>query len=162
MVRRKAKQAQQDAPQAGAAITQIQVRDDPTLGYRLMFLLYDLKHLDQSPQSAKRLNTTTNVHYVSEPYFTPAQAAAVKHATVCEVSQKSVSYTLDKSMIGKTVEEALGLHLGGFLNKRQASDDKRPCGPHDILPLYTALFGLDKACLDDESFLRRLKKDRLR
>lgn len=164
MARRKAQQAEppQAAP-AKVATTQIQIRDDVVLGYRLKILLYDLQNLNQNPQSARRLNATTDVHYLSEPYFTPEQADAVKQAAVCEISQEETTgYILSKPMIGRTVQEAIQLHLGGFLAKRHGSNDKRPCGTHDILPLYMALFGLDKACLEDERFLGRLKKDRLK
>jgi len=57
-----------------------------------------------------------------------------------------------------TVEQAIHLHLAGFLEKRKASGDARPCGPHTLAPIYEAVFQVEKRELEDEKFLSRLKR----
>lgn len=57
-----------------------------------------------------------------------------------------------------TIEQAIQSHLLNFLEKRKASGDARPCGPHDLAPLYRAVFGSSKDDLKDEKFLSRLRR----
>jgi hypothetical protein len=57
-----------------------------------------------------------------------------------------------------TAEEAIKARLAGFLSKRKASGDARPCGPHDLAPVYMRVFGVAKAEIEDERFLRRLRR----
>ena len=38
-----------------------------------------------------------------------------------------------------TVEEVIQTRLSNFFNKRKASGDARPCGPHDMLPIYLSV-----------------------
>jgi hypothetical protein len=60
-----------------------------------------------------------------------------------------------------TVEDAIRGCLENFFEKRRASGDARPCGPHDMSPIYLAVFGISKAELKDEKFLSRLRRARL-
>jgi len=43
-----------------------------------------------------------------------------------------------------TVEEAIKGDLKGFLEKRRASGGSRPCGPHDLGPVYEVVFGIGR------------------
>jgi hypothetical protein len=58
-----------------------------------------------------------------------------------------------------TVSAALTTHLAPFLSKRTASGDFRPCGPHDMLPVYMAVFSVSKAELEDETFVSRVRRE---
>jgi hypothetical protein len=57
------------------------------------------------------------------------------------------------------VETALTAHLALFLSKRTASGNFRLCGPHDMLPLYMAVFGIPKTELEDERFVSRVRRE---
>lgn len=59
---------------------------------------------------------------------------------------------------GTTIEEAIYDRLANFLDKRKASGDARPCGPHDMVPVYGSIFGIPKEELEDERFLTRLRR----
>ncbi|KAF9874681.1 hypothetical protein CkaCkLH20_07818 [Colletotrichum karsti] len=154
------------------------IRDDPNLGYKMRVLAYDLRNVTKNHSSTQRLNTTTDEHYISEPYFTPEEAASIKSAVVdvefnqnldpnARYEQESPdestdvgdTSTLSASHVqGQTVENALKMLLENFLEKRKASGDTRPCGPHDLTPVYVGLFGLCLADLQDHKFLNRLAR----
>ena len=61
----------------------------------------------------------------------------------------------------KTVEEAIKEMLAGFFDKRRASGDSRPCGPHDMAPIYEKVFNIESSELRDERFLSRLRRSGL-
>lgn len=61
----------------------------------------------------------------------------------------------------QTVEDAIKFYLSSFLEKRKASGDSRPCGPHDLAPVYEFVFGISKEELSDEGFLRRVRRQGL-
>jgi hypothetical protein len=53
-----------------------------------------------------------------------------------------------------SVEEVIKICLAGFLEKRKASGDARPCGPHAIWDLFTERFsGFSREDLEEERFL---------
>ena len=60
-----------------------------------------------------------------------------------------------------TVEQALHNRLANFLEKRRASGDARPCGPHDMVPIYSGVFGVAREEMGDERFLSRVRKSGL-
>lgn len=76
------KPCHQSNPPTRKQLTTSTVRDDPALGYKLRVLLFDLRNLAKDINSAKRLNSTVDEHYISEPYFEPEQAKLVKSAIV--------------------------------------------------------------------------------
>ncbi|KAK2779692.1 C6 transcription factor [Colletotrichum kahawae] len=153
------------------------VRDDPTLGFKIRALLHDLSNLAKDPAAARRLNNTTDEHYISGPYFSTEEAKAVKEAIVDvefnshldpnaqyeysvtnepqpndgEVGVSSVS-----RVRGQTVDAAIRMIMDNFLEKRKSSGDARPCGPHDLAPVYLGLFGIAVADLQDHKFMSRL------
>lgn len=57
-----------------------------------------------------------------------------------------------------TIEEAIKMRMSNFYNKRKASGDFRPCGPHDMVPVYLNVFGIEREALEDEQFLGRLRR----
>lgn len=71
-----------------------------------------------------------------------------------KTSEQNISTTLELM----TIEEAIKSSLKNFFEKRRASGDARPCGPHDMGPIYRAVFGITKEDLKDEKFLSRLSR----
>ncbi|KAI2631570.1 putative C6 transcription factor [Hypomontagnella submonticulosa] len=61
----------------------------------------------------------------------------------------------------QTVEEAIHTRLENFFQKRKASGDMRPCGPHDMAPVYESVFGISPTELNDERFQSRLRRQGL-
>lgn len=95
----------------------------------------------------RRLLQTTDELYISEPYFTAEEAAATKAALV-DAGDMSL-------------EQAITSSLQNFFDKRQASGDCRPCGPHDMAPLYLSCFGIEKGDLEDDKFVARVRRSGL-
>lgn len=60
-----------------------------------------------------------------------------------------------------TIEEAIKHKLTNFFNKRRASGDSRPCGPHDMAPIYKKVFEISHAEIQDPRFLARLRRSGL-
>lgn len=157
-----------------------QVCADQTLGYKLRVLIHDLVNMTKNPASIARLSNTTDEHYISLPYFTPEEGLLVKDAIIdtepdlyhvpgyggfdqnddCN-NQADGKASMTSSLATKQVHEALSTILSTFLEKRRASGDARPCGPHHLAPLYAALFGIALEELQDPRFLGRLRKNGL-
>lgn len=89
---------------------------------------------------------TTDAFYISAPYFSDDEAAIVKSAVVTP---------------GTSVEQAIANNLENFFEKRRASGDCRPCGPHDMVPVYLSCFGIEKAEIEDEKFVSRVRRSGL-
>jgi hypothetical protein len=158
------------------------IASDPTLGYKLCVLLYDLVNFVKDPNAERRLNATTDEHYISLPYFSPDEATVVKSAIVdAELSSHSLGavvtgYTTEYSeeqggeidgtlaaciidrMEDKTFDGVVRALLGDFVEKRRASGDARPCGPHHLAPMYASIFGISLDKTKDEKFLERLRR----
>ena len=160
------------------------LRQELELWYRLHVLLYDLNNVANDPSSEKRICSTTNELYISEPYFTDSEAIRIRTAIAdgivdntdeaidaatniaaeaegertTTVSKSDKTSTLDKDA---TVEEVIHTRLTNFFDKRKASGDARPCGPHDMLPIYLSVFGVGKEGLKDDRFLSRLRRSGL-
>jgi hypothetical protein len=83
-------------------------------------------------------------HIMIEEATSPADLITIKEATS------------PPSLI--TIEEAIKSCLVNCFEKRRASGDARPCGPHDMGPIYLAVFGISKGELKDEKFLSRLRR----
>ncbi|KAL9572867.1 hypothetical protein ACKAV7_002552 [Fusarium commune] len=123
-------EAASSAP-ANALTTTSTIVADPILGYRIR-VLHDFLNFTKDSRSQKRLNSTIDEHYISAPYFNEGQAASF--------------------------ETAVRTLLGSFLDKRRASGDARPCGPHHLAPLYAKFFGIDLEELKEDKFLGRLRR----
>ncbi|EPE07108.1 zinc c6 transcription factor [Ophiostoma piceae UAMH 11346] len=160
-------------------ITTSAIRDDPILGHKIRVLIYDLCNIVKDASSQKRINHTTDEHYISAPYFSPEQATAVKCARV-DVTISSYMDTPDRAYAENQTEDggiesleetsmstrlqdqpldtAIRELLNNFFDKRRASGDARPCGPHDLAPVYAALFGIELSELKEERFLGRYRR----
>ncbi|KAI3331697.1 hypothetical protein HD806DRAFT_546059 [Xylariaceae sp. AK1471] len=139
------------------------IRADPELRYKSMVLLFDLRNVAKNHDSERRILATTDELYISGPYFTPDETALVKKATVIwnpERGEYGVE-TIHMSGEPKSVEDVIHLALGNFFEKRKASGDIRPCGPHDIAPLYESIFGISQTELEDDRFQSRLRRQGL-
>ncbi|KAG7004547.1 hypothetical protein G7Y79_00024g054970 [Physcia stellaris] len=139
------------------------LKSDPILLYKIQVLLYDLRNIANDHAAEKRTLSTTNELYLSAPYFTPWQADLVKGAIVegqetSESSNNTVRQSADVLAKPQTVEKAIQDRLANFFEKRRASGDARPCGPHDMAPVYEEVFGIDRKELQDERFLSRLRR----
>ena len=146
------------------------LRQDPDLGYWIRVLLYDLNNVKTGPSST-RLSTTTHPLYISGPYFREHEASKILTAAVPIIndddddddndddnSNISPITTSTAVQTQQTIEQALHSRLSTFLDKRRASGDARPCGPHDMVPIYSCVFGITKEELGDERFLGRLQR----
>lgn len=139
------------------------------LWYKLHVLIYDLRNINNNHLSELRTIRTTDELYISGPYFTPSESNLIKativedtsdsKATVTDEASDSKSVPLIKE--SKTVEEAIKEMLAGFFDKRKASGDSRPCGPHDMAPIYERVFNIKASELQDERFLSRLRRSGL-
>ena len=145
------------------------LRQETDLWYRICVLLYDLSNVASDPLSEKRISSTTHELYISEPYFTESEATRICTALIDDLAKaevtniQSASSPDDTSTFHEeiTVEEAIHIKLTDFFDKRKASGDARPCGPHDMVPVYGVIFGIQKEQLKDERFLSRLRRSGL-
>lgn len=126
--------------------TLAELRNDRDLWYKVCVLLYDLHNLRKDKTCESRTLQTTDPQYISAPYFSDEEAATVKGTVLTT---------------GFTVEEAITKELENFFEKRKASGDWRPCGPHDMAPMYLSVFGIDKSEIEDEKFVSRIKRSGL-
>ncbi|KAL8859773.1 MAG: hypothetical protein Q9178_003888 [Gyalolechia marmorata] len=143
-----------------ATTTLTDLTQDQNIRYRLCVLLHDLNNV-RDAASEKRLSTTTNELYISEPYFSESEAVTIRTAIVSSESMNNIPSSPSPLPQNLTVEEAFHHCLANFLEKRRASGDARPCGPHDMFPIYGGIFGITKEEVNDERFVARLRRSRL-
>ncbi|MDI1486646.1 MAG: hypothetical protein OHK93_005878 [Ramalina farinacea] len=124
------------------------LRQDANVWYKVLVLLYDFSNFAKDAQSEMRLNCTTHMLYISEPYFDQFEAQRILKATL----------DVDEGCPTVSVEETIHGAFENFAKKRKASGDARPCGPHGLLPVYCDVFGVTKDQLRDEKFLSRLRR----
>ncbi|KAK4695543.1 hypothetical protein P7C71_g2229, partial [Lecanoromycetidae sp. Uapishka_2] len=149
------------------------LRQEPDLWYRIRVLVYDIGHSTTDPESAKRIDSGTSEIHISPPYFTPSEAIKIL-TTRLDIppedtplsSTTTPSENLDQetnttTTTRITLENALYNRLSNFLDKRRASGDSRPCGPHDLVPVYAEVFGIGKEEMRDERFLSRVRRSGL-
>ena len=127
-----------------ATVTLSSLREDLDLWYRIRILLYDLNNV-KDLLSAKRLSSTMNELYISEPYFRDFEASKIRTALIDEADVAGLlSNGISPEAEEVTIEQALHYKLENFLDKHKASGDSRPCGPHDMVPIYGSIFGIAK------------------
>ena len=136
------------------------LRKDLDLWYRINVLLYDLDNVKDSP-SEKRLSTTMSELYISEPYSGDFEATKIRTALIHDPGESGRLVSLSTKVQEITIARALHYKLANFLDKRKASGDARPCGPHDMVPIYSSIFRITKENLGDERFLGRLRRSGL-
>ncbi|KAK1464521.1 methyltransferase domain-containing protein [Colletotrichum cuscutae] len=150
-------------------LTTSSINADPILGYKIRVLIHGFIREAKDPEAQRRIDSTTEVNYISGPYFDQEQAKRVREATVdveLQISTSAATQDNDEGdenedrnprvrISGLTVEEAIETVMNGFLDERRASGDTRPCGPHDLAPMYAALFGIHLLELQSHQFLSR-------
>lgn len=151
-------------------VTLSALKEDPMLLYKIKVLLYDLRNVAIDRSSENRTLNTTNELYLSAPYFTHSQAELIKGATIVESNAPEdldqiddVEATESSAAVTevKSIEQAIKDQLATFFEKRRASGDARPCGPHDMAPVYESVFGIHRKELLDEKFLSRVRRSGL-
>ena len=160
---------QTDAQLSNLKPTLSRLREDSNLWYRIHILLYDFNNVAQDPQSEKRLSLTLHPLYISSPYFSDAESTRILQTIIHDPTATSAPTTSDDdddrimTLTRKeaTIEQAIYDKMTNFLTKRKASGDARPCGPHDLVPIYGAIFSIAKDELEDERFLARLRRSGL-
>ncbi|KAI4138405.1 MAG: hypothetical protein LQ341_004683 [Variospora aurantia] len=138
-----------------------EIQSNPDLWYRVQVLLHDLSNVGNDILSEKRLSATTNELYISAPYFTEAEAAQILSTLVEPSKPSEESIAPSPNIITATIQDTIHQGLAHFFDKRKASGDSRPCGPHDMLPIYLDVFKLQKGDLKNEKFLGRLRRSGL-
>ena len=146
------------------------------LWYKIQVLLYDLCNIATDHTAESRTLATIDELYISAPYFTPDEAALIKQTQISPPTLQEIpefeQFGYEQDTISQdphveeatpparliTIEEAIKGCLENFFEKRRASGDARPCGPHDMGPIYLAVFGVSKEELKDERFLSRLRR----
>lgn len=159
---------------SNAELTLTGLRQNEDLWYRIRVLLYDLRNIASNRSSEQRTHCTTDELYISNPYFTSSECALIKstlvqvHYNVAELAEDNndknaaTNNELNKfNAETKTVEDAIKSRLAGFFDKRKASGDSRPCGPHDMAPIYESVFGISRSEVQDKKFLARLRRSGL-
>lgn len=134
------------------------IRRDANLRYQIQVLLYDISNVALNPSSEKRISSTTHELYISTPYFTDSEAVRIRTALIDDALEEIEGLGREAQKEDITVEEAIHKCLSGFFDKRKAGGDARPCGPHDMIPIYTNIFGISKDELKSERFLNRLRR----
>ena len=144
-----------------APVTLSSLQEDLDLWYRIRVLLYDLNNIND-PLSERRLSSTVNELYISEPYFRDDEASKIRKALIYKVDVPgSFSNGISSEAQEITIEQALHQKLENFLEKRKASGDSRPCGPHDMVPIYGSIFEITNEDLGEERFIGRLRRSGL-
>ena len=144
-----------------ATVTLSSLQEDVDLWYRIRVLLFDLNNVKEH-LSGLRLSSTVNELYISEPYFRDHEASKIRTALIYKADVPGLfSDGITPEAEEITIEQALQHKLENFLDKRKASGDSRPCGPHDMVPIYGSIFGITKEDLGDERFLGRLRRSGL-
>ena len=165
--RQSAKKAEKAGMSEDPPSTLDTIKEDPLLFYRICVLLYDLRNMANDRTSESRTLSTTDELYISPPYFTPAQAQMIKTAVVqkpqpcgssVEDEENTITTVEDVDISGepRSIEEALKDRLVNFFEKRRAS--ARPCGLHDMAPIYESVFEIAQSELKDENFPARLRR----
>ncbi|CZT51462.1 uncharacterized protein RSE6_12609 [Rhynchosporium secalis] len=82
----------------------------------------------------------------------------IKSAGSKGVEKASVSIESKSEPKMETIEQAIKRRMANFYNKRRASGDFRPYGPHDLLPVYLKVFGINERESYDSNFTLRMRK----
>lgn len=144
------------ARQAEATLSEL--KGNRNVWYKIHVLIYDLYNIKNDRSSESRIERTVDELYISEPYFTTQEAALIKGTLLEYMSTKEVD---SATKTFKTVDEAIKERLSKFYDKRRASGDFRPCGPHDLVPIYLSVFDIQRGELEDQRFLGRLRRSGL-
>ena len=139
------------------------LRADRNLWHKICVLLYDLHNLAKDHNSERRTLSTVDTLYLSAPYFSVHEAARIKATMLEPIFEESIHSNNSKASRTERIslEDAITSSLANFFEKRRASGDLRPCGPHTLAPVYRRVFGIDRAEIEDARFLSRLRRSGL-
>ncbi|TGO57051.1 hypothetical protein BCON_0070g00230 [Botryotinia convoluta] len=169
MGKKKTQLAKAALPSASMSMSELQADID----LLIRVLLYDLHNVANDREAQARTQETTDELYISGPYFTSEEAARIKCTVVPvltlneipefeelegDLKHDTTPALEDDAPKNMTVETAIKCCFQSFFEKRKASGDARPCGPHDMGPIYRAVFMISKEELKDERFLGRLRR----
>jgi hypothetical protein len=117
--------------------------------------------------SQTRLSKTTDPLYISYPYFTESEATSIKEAIVDAYTEsQDLANDSGNSLyllgVQSTVQDMIETRMANFFNKWRASGNSRQCDPHGLAPIYEEVFGINRTELEEEGFLRCLRKFELR
>ncbi|KAL6717219.1 hypothetical protein ACLMJK_005134 [Lecanora helva] len=142
-----------------------ELQQNADLWYRIHVLLHDLANIGKDHLAAARISSTTSELYISPPYFADLEASTILGTKVRnnasaegaedddETDHEAFPTAAEDSI---PIETAIKQRMANFFDKRKASGDARPCGPHDLVPIYAAVFGIPQCDLRNEKFLSRL------
>ncbi|KAI1324073.1 hypothetical protein F5Y16DRAFT_323916 [Xylariaceae sp. FL0255] len=101
---------------------------------------------------------TQSVETAPEPSASQKRAVSTATSSAGRAQISNAQETISQI----SVEEVIQLRWQNFFEKRRASGDARPCGPHDLAPAYLRVFGVSVEELSDEKFLSRFRRMGLR
>ncbi|KAK7962674.1 uncharacterized protein PG986_003499 [Apiospora aurea] len=139
----------------GQLTTASEIEADANLGYKIRGLIYHLRNISKDEGSQSRTLQTTDKLYISSLYFTAKEASMIKGA-ICVLEEGS-----EPSEAPESVETTIKKTMANFFEQRKASGDARPCGTHDLAPIYEPVFGIGKEEVQEEKFLSRLRRQGL-
>ncbi|KAI9679353.1 MAG: hypothetical protein M1817_005374 [Caeruleum heppii] len=105
------------------------------LYYKVLLLIYDLRHFEEKADCQARLDSVVDISYISLPYFDQAEAHILKTALLS--SDEKDSRTLE-DFLRTTLDERLNRRM----KKRVDSGDFRVCAAHDIAPIWEEALGI--------------------
>ncbi|TGO68831.1 hypothetical protein BOTNAR_0019g00200 [Botryotinia narcissicola] len=150
---------------------------DHDLWYKIR-VLHDLHNIANNHVAQVRTQNTTDELYICGPYFMLEEASRIKGTIVSlpvltEVPEfeelefegdlkyhvsPDTPVSEDETPKEMTVETVIKSCFQSFFEKRKASGDALPCGPHDMGPIDRAIFMFLNEELKDEKFLGRLRR----
>jgi hypothetical protein len=133
---------------------------EPQLRYKLCVLIYNLRNVSVNQESERQILRTIDELYISHPYFTETEAASIKAAMVNPQQSNNEIDNIEISPT-QTIEQLIKSKLANFFEERIASGDLRPCGPHDLAPIYQQVFGIETVEVQSDQFLGWLHRNGL-
>lgn len=119
------------------------LKNRPSLWYKVHVFVYDLRNFREIPESQVRLDRIAEASYIGMPCFESDEAEILKAAVV------DGEETLE-SVIQKTLNERLERRI----KKRVESGDHRVCAAHDLAPIFEKAFDIKpKELAKDSEFL---------
>ncbi|KAK1466695.1 UMTA methyltransferase [Colletotrichum melonis] len=129
-------------------LTTSSINADPILGYKIRVLIHDLSEKQKTPKRNDESTQRPREATIDVELQISTSAATQDNHEADENEERDSRVRIS----GLTVEEAIETVMNGFLDKRRASGDARPCGPHDLAPIYAALFGIHLLELQSQQF----------
>lgn len=137
-------------------ITIQDLKDQPSLWYKIHVFIYDLRNFQDDPKAQARLDSVHDASYLGLPYFDQDEVQQLKACVV------NTSDAAPKSM-EQVIEDTLRERLERRMKKRIESEDFRVCTAHDLAPIFEKAFEIKaKDLLRDADFRAVLDRSQLR